>query len=227
MDEHDKNGTEQRSNKRPASEVRPSTEDADDVPAPKRLKVTDTQHVPIQPIHPNHVHIFWSRIFVALVPDACHNGHFRMPSSAPKSERTSSSLLCVSIDMDSQPKISTIKAKIQAQHGTLKAVVPESLPGTSSLTHFASFHLQATMRPSKCCGTKSYKHYLTMSHVQKVLRAQVRPQEQEEWRTLFSMLTEVFVVVISASRNDTLLDSGNLNKIPSATLNKFVNRAKT
>jgi hypothetical protein len=108
---------EPKSQKRPMNDIRPDLEDKDESPAPKRIKVNAVQHIPLTLEEINKVDIFWTRIFVGLVPEAYINDRFELPSLPPKSERFAGSLLCVSIDMASPPLVSIIKQKIQAEHG--------------------------------------------------------------------------------------------------------------
>ena len=100
------------------NDVRPDAEDKDESPAPKRIKVTANKHIPLTLEEINNIEIFWTRIFVGLVPEAYLNDRFEMPSAAPSSDRFVGSLLCISIDMASPPLVSLIKQKIQAEHGT-------------------------------------------------------------------------------------------------------------
>jgi hypothetical protein len=123
MSDHPVEGTEHRNGKRSANEIRPSAEDLEDAPASKRHKLTVTRHVPIYVEEANHIQIFWSRIFIALVPEAYNRDRFEMPSSPPSVDRITSPLICVSIDMHTRPLISTIKTKIKAEHGTTRLFI--------------------------------------------------------------------------------------------------------
>lgn len=122
-------GNETRSAKRPASAVRAPATELDEAPAAKRSKVTVERTGAALNEEDSAVHVFWSRIFVALMPDALHLGRFVLPAKPSQPGPPSSSLFCVTVDMNTQPLVQTIKRKIQSEHGTqapqlLKQVSP-------------------------------------------------------------------------------------------------------
>lgn len=112
-------GDDRRNAKRPSTEMKEENEYLEDVPPPKRFKVAVSNHEPAEIEDQTNVNIFWARIFIALVPDAYNNDRFVMPSQPPSPALITSPLLCIAIDMNSNPQVSSIKNKIHSEHGTL------------------------------------------------------------------------------------------------------------
>ena len=117
MDGPSKGGDDKRNAKRPATEMKEEVECLEDVPPAKRFKVAVSKHTPTETEDQTNINIFWTRIFIALVPDAYNNDRFIMPSQPPSPALITSPLLCIAIDMNSNPQVSSIKNKIHSEHG--------------------------------------------------------------------------------------------------------------
>lgn len=111
-------GSEPRSAKRPATAVRGLANDLDEAPAAKRSKLVVAANGTSKKEEESAVHIFWSRIFVTLRPDAIYLDRFVKPAKPSDSCPPSAELFCITVDMKTKPAVSTIKRKIQAEHGT-------------------------------------------------------------------------------------------------------------
>lgn len=117
MDGPSKGGDDKRNAKRPATEMKEEVDCLEDVPPPKRFKVAVSKHAPAETEDQTHNNIFWTRIFIALVPDAYNNDRFVLPSQPPSPALITTPLLCIAIDMNSNPQVSSIKNKIHSEHG--------------------------------------------------------------------------------------------------------------
>lgn len=117
MSDRPTEGNEPRNSKRPANVVRVSAEELDEAPPSKRSKPSTGQQPTAQINDESTLHVFHSRIFVSLVPDAWKGGRFVLPEKSSFPSPSTQSLFCVTLDLNEHPNIVTIKKRINLEHG--------------------------------------------------------------------------------------------------------------
>lgn len=111
-------GNEPRNSKRPANVVRDSADRLDEAPPSKRSKAASTLPSEAEARAASQPHVFHSRIFISIVPEAFRAGRFTVLDKSAIPALGAQNLICVSVDMNAQPTIVTIKKKVQHEHGT-------------------------------------------------------------------------------------------------------------
>lgn len=98
--------------------MRDSADRLDEAPPSKRSKAASTVPSDADARASSQPHVFHSRIFLSLIPEAFRAGRFTVLDKSALPALGAQNLICVSVDLSAQPSIVTIKKKVQHEHGT-------------------------------------------------------------------------------------------------------------